>query len=321
MVLPARVATSGTNGLHLQWRFYDEADANELESLLAEAVTAPRTTTPARPLAPSPLGSSAEPPSARVMIDGKLDVEATLRSRALHVQSKKLAARYDNVRVLRLSMITELIQEAVNQAVESADRSFTEQEKQRLLQESERGFAERLEAFKSQQADLQARAKSVEEQLEKAQALLEEERLAVISRERFLVSDAGLATLSSQLGRLFDRAVRAGQIDADTEQAMRAVVERLLDGEREKIREQAEQAQSEKIALLETKVSRLSRTLDETRLERDRARLNALAEAEGRGVNVYQPGLNQEDPQRLEKLALLMELVEDNLELRKHVKQ
>ncbi|MGE3165603.1 MAG: hypothetical protein AB7O52_11900 [Planctomycetota bacterium] len=318
LVLPARVVASGTDGLRIQWRFYDEAEASDLEATLAKATQMKVNDMPPEATVRPP--SVEDAPSPRVMIDGKLDVEATLRSRALHVQAKKLAARYDNVRVLRLSMITELIQEAVNQAVESIDRSLTEQEKHRLLQETERGFAERLEAFKIEQADLQARAKALEKQLESAQALLEEERLAVISRERFLVSDAGLATLSTKLQRLFDHSIRGGGIDAATEKAMREVVERLLDSEREKIREQAEQAQSERIALLEAKVSRLSRTLDETREQRDRARRGALTDADARGVNIYQPGLSDGDPDRNDKLALLLELVEDNLELRKHVK-
>lgn len=326
LVLPARIVGSGDDGLRIQWRFYDASQGNELEAaLLAHAdetvAQARREAEQQKPPSPDPVPDETAP-SPRVEIDGKLDVEATLRSRSMSVKSKNLAKRYDNVRVLRLSAIAEFIQEAVDEAVEKIDRNLNEKEKQELLDETERAFEERMEEFRSQNADLQARSQSLEKQLERASSVLEEERLRIISRERFLVSDAGLAELDRHMQHLIDRSLKAGDVDPDTVEEMRSVVEKLLDREREKITKQAEQAQGERVELLERKVSRLSRSLDETREQRDLARIHAQqaqAGSGGAGPNVYQPGINVKDPLREEKLALLDELIEENFEVRKYV--
>lgn len=380
MVLPAKVTSSGDEGLELHWRFFDPAEPERLEDFLIVNArgAAPGATTvnleatqlldpsdfeemerqkahgqgPERPTPTarasaqrishsSTTGKKARvdspphdevddseplelenPAPSKVMIDGQLDVEATLRSRATHVAPSKLAQLYDNVRVLRLSSITGLIQEAVEEAADTIERNLSEKERERLLEETERVFAERLSEFQSQKADLRARVSDLESQLQRAQSVLEEERLKEISRERFMVSDAGIQELETRLGRLFDQAVRQGGLDGDTESAMREVVGRLLDDERDRIQAQAQQAQSDRIGLLERKVSRLSRSLDETRQQRDHAqRLAAQLDADGSVQNMYTPGLQEEDPLKAEKLALLQELVTENQEVRKHVKK
>ncbi|MFN0058085.1 MAG: hypothetical protein ACKVX7_06475, partial [Planctomycetota bacterium] len=67
---------------------------------------------------------------------------------------------------------------------------------------------------------------------------------------------------------------------------------------------------------------RLSRNLQTTRSERDRAR--ALAhelELAGGGLrNIYQPGLRDDDPARRDKLNLMRELFESNKQLHIFVK-
>ena len=77
------------------------------------------------------------------------------------------------------------------------------------------------------------------------------------------------------------------------------------------------------IDLLERKVSRLARALEGTEKERDEARQRAHdLETKGvvvQGRNVMEPGLDEGDPFKGEKLALLRELVLDNQSLRDQI--
>jgi hypothetical protein len=100
---------------------------------------------------------------------------------------------------------------------------------------------------------------------------------------------------------------------------MRAVVARLLDDERAKILKQAQEAQSDKISLLEKKIQRLASSLESAEKDRDSARRRAQAlEAAGYVPfgNVMEAGLGEDDPDRELKLKLLEEIVKFNQEIR-----
>jgi hypothetical protein len=113
--------------------------------------------------------------------------------------------------------------------------------------------------------------------------------------------------------------VKTGGVSADAEADMRAVVLRLLDDERSKIQEQAQQAQSDRISLLEKKVQRLAASLENAESERDTARERAAA-LEASGViplrNVYTAGLDAKDPLRERKLGLMKEICQFNRDIR-----
>lgn len=259
-----------------------------------------------------------------VITDGKVDVSASILRHAKKVRSSELAARLDTVQVLNMSTIRELIVEAVNEAVAFLGSRIGEEERKRLLEAAEDGFKERLEAFQAEKVGLEEQTKHLQGQLEKAQELLTNERKKVVSADRFTVSDASIVELEQRLGRLLDRAARTGGLNEDLEHDMRQVVMKLLDDERDKIREQAQQAQNDAIALLEKKVSRLANSLDDAEKERDSAQRRAQALEASGGLplrNIMEAGLEDDGPDRERKLGLLKEIFDFNKKIRDELQQ
>ncbi len=253
--------------------------------------------------------------------DGGLDVDAKLRSKSKTVRASDLASRLDTVQVVNMGAIRTLVKEAVEDALALQGAAFNEADRRRLLEEAEAAFAERLALYKSEKSGLEDQIKTLQDSLGKAQALLEEERGRILSANQFTVSDAGMVELESRLGRMLDWALRTGQVSPQLEEDMRGVVRRLLDDEREKIREQAQQAQSDKVALLEKKVQRLAASLENAESERDLARHRAQAlEASGGPLrNIMTAGLDGKDPHRERKLGLLKEIFQINKQIREQL--
>ncbi|MEK7412954.1 MAG: hypothetical protein AAB263_06530 [Planctomycetota bacterium] len=109
----------------------------------SEGVAVP---TPGREIPPDPFAedaknesqsSSASGRMATVNKDGRMDVGAAIRSKAKTVRASDLAARHDKVRVLNMSTIKALIQEAVEEAAAHLTRALGEAERKRLLEEAE----------------------------------------------------------------------------------------------------------------------------------------------------------------------------------------
>jgi DNA-binding ferritin-like protein (Dps family) len=254
-----------------------------------------------------------------VKVGDRVDVDATIRHQAKTIRSADLASRVDTVQVLNLSTIRELIKAAVDEVVTLLGPSIAETERKRLLSEAEEEFKEKVKAFQAEKAGLEAQAQNLEAQLSKARAVLEEERQRVVSSNQFTVSDTGMLELAKTFDRVLERAVTSGRVTPDIESDLRTIVDKLLDDERERIREQVEQAQNDKIQLLEKKVSRLASSLEDTAKERDRARQHAHSlELSGfipRG-NVMTAGLAADDPDKERKLSLLKEILEFNRDIR-----
>jgi len=244
-----------------------------------------------------------------------MDVDAAIRSRARTIDANELARRVKNVRALGMTTIRGLIEDAVAEAAEHFGRTLGAHERKRLLEEAEDLFKERLEGFRSEKAGLEAHAKTLQEQLARAQLVLEEERQRIVSADQFTVSDAGIVEIEKRLGRMLDRAVQQGGIDAQLEQHMRVVLAQLLDDEREKISSKAREAQNDRVVLLERKISRLASTLEETQSERDLAkrRAAALEEAGGAGLrNVIAAGIGADAPDRERRLELMRDIFREN---------
>ncbi len=243
-----------------------------------------------------------------------------IRDRARAVSALDLAARHKTVHVLDLSTIQQTMDQAVADAIKGLEGVFGEEQRGRLLEETERNFEQRIETLRAEKIGLEEKVSTVTTQFEQTKQLLDEERERVIAAQRFTVSEAGMVQLEQRFERIIDRAGREGRVPESLESELREVVLRLLDDERERIAEQARQAQGSTIDLLERKVDRLAQTLEETRVERNRAqqRAHALESAAGESfqANVMTAGLDEEDPFRKQKLALLQELVDDNKELR-----
>ena len=219
------------------------------------------------------------------------------------------------VQVLDLAAIRCLIKDAVAEAAAHLGSALISEERERLLEEAEEGFKERLESFKAEKAGLEARSKHLGEQLELAQRLLEEERARIVSADQFTVSDAGILEIEKRLGRMLDRALARGEVSGDLEWEMRGVVAKLLDGEREKISGKAREAQNDRVDLLERKIARLASNLEETQKERDLARCRARALEDGGAVvfqNVITGGIGDEDPDRDRRLLLMREIFDEN---------
>jgi hypothetical protein len=251
--------------------------------------------------------------------DGRMDIGASIRSHAKTVRASELASRHERVRVLNMATIKSLIQEAVEEAATHLTRSLGEAERKRLLEEAEEGFQERLKAFEAEKQSAEERAKRLHDQLESARRLLEDERKRTIKADQFTVSAEGLGEIEDRFQRLLNRSMAEGGVPPALEEELRALIARILDSEREKIREREMEAQNAKIELLERKISRLAGTLEESERQRDEAqRFAAFLESSGGGAlrNVYTAGLKAEDPFKEKKLALMKKILDENRALR-----
>lgn len=251
--------------------------------------------------------------------DGRMDIGASIRSHAKTVRASDLASRHERVRVLNMATIKSLIQEAVEEAASHLTRSLGEAERKRLLEEAEEGFQERLKSFQAEKQSAEERNKRLNEQLESARRLLEDERKRSIKADQFTVSDEGLGEIEDRFKRLLDRTLSAGTVPADVEEELRKVIARILDSEREKIRAKELEAQNAKIELLERKINRLAGSLEESEKQRDDAqKFAAFLESQGGGAlrNVYEAGIKGEDPNKEKKLALMKKILDENRALR-----
>ncbi|HYE07794.1 MAG TPA: hypothetical protein VEL07_19910 [Planctomycetota bacterium] len=251
--------------------------------------------------------------------DGKLDIGASIRSKAKTVRASELAARHDRVRVLNLATIKSLIQEAVQEAMQHLGQNLTEHERKRLMEEAEEGFKERLKEMQAGMAGAEAQAKLLSSQLKMAQDLLEQERKRTISADQFTVSEAGLGDIESAMQKVLERAISGGNVTPELQEQLRKLIAGILDSERQRIREQELTAQNDKIALLEKKISRLAGSLDETERQRDEAQELArqLEAAGGGGLrNVFTAGIKDSDTNKKRKLALMKEILVINRKIR-----
>lgn len=251
--------------------------------------------------------------------DGRMDIGASIRSHAKTIRASELASRHERVRVLNMATIKSLIQEAVEEAAGHLTRSLGEAERKRLLEEAEEGFQERLKSFEAEKQSAEERNKRLNDQLESARRLLEDERKRTIKADQFTVSDEGLGEIEDRFKRLLDRTLATGSVPTDVEEELRKLISRILDSEREKIRAKELEAQNAKIELLERKISRLAGSLEESEKQRDDAqKFAAFLESQGGGAlrNVYEAGIKGEDPNKEKKLALMKKILDENRALR-----
>jgi hypothetical protein len=290
------------------------------------AESTPATTTGDPPTSPFPGDSTdkhvAGGKTAVIGRDGRMDIGASIRSHAKTVRASELAARHDRVRVLNMATIRTLIVEAVEEAATHLTRSLSEGERKRLLEEAEEGFQERLKSFEVEKASAEEKAKRLNDQLETARKLLEDERKRTIKADQFTVSAEGLGEIEDRFQRLLTRSLADGGVSPQLEDELRKLISRILDSEREKIRAKELEAQNSKIELLERKISRLAGTLEETEKQRDDAqRFASFLEQQGGGAlrNVFEAGLKEGDPNKERKLALMKHILDENRALRGHL--
>ena len=306
--LLVQVLRIGEEGMVLRWLHNTQREAKQFERTLIQYVRESQ-------------GEEALAKHADLI---KVDMGNAIRSRALTVDSSELAARHDKVQVLDMRTINDLIQAAVEEALEVLNRPLAEHERRRLLREAEDGFKKQVQEFREEKRDIQAHAWKLQAQLEQAQAQLRTEKGKVVEADRFVVSDAGMLEMDKQLSRLFERAVQGGRLSPKLEEEMRRKISGLLDSEREKVSEREKQARTDRVALLERKIGRLSRNLQESETEREKAQKWAQAlEQHGGGSlrNTMTTGLNDADPDREKKLELLKEIFAMNKEMRENLAQ
>jgi hypothetical protein len=287
--------------------------------------TAAQNLLPETPVELTPFGNETvnEPttPGSKTAIignDGRMDIGASIRSKAKSVRASDLAARHDRVRVLNMGTIKSLIQEAVEEAAGHLTRALGEQDRKRLLEEAEEGFKERLKMFEAEKLTAEMKSKQLADQLRVAQDLLESERKRTIKADQFTVSAAGLDEIEAKFKRLLDHSIAEGRVIPALEEELRRVIGTVFESERQRIREQEMQAQNEKIQLLESKIKRLASSLDETERQRDEMQewANAL-EASGGGAlrNIMSAGM-KDDANKKRKLALMKEILDVNRQMR-----
>ncbi len=256
--------------------------------------------------------------SAIIGNDGRMDIGASIRSKAKSVRASDLAARHDRVRVLNMGTIKSLIQEAVEEAAGHLTRALGEQDRKRLLEEAEEGFKERLKMFEAEKLTAEMKSKQLLDQLRTAQDLLENERKRTVKADQFTVSAAGLDEIEAKFKRLLDHSIAEGRVVPALEEELRRVIGTVFESERQRIREQEMQAQNEKIQLLESKIKRLASSLDETERQRDEMQEWASQlEASGGGAlrNIMSAGL-KDDANKKRKLALMKEILDINRQMR-----
>ncbi len=250
------------------------------------------------------------------------ELRNSILNRSRTVSSSDLARRQREVQVVGMAAMTSLIEEAVGEALVGIDRDLDEQARQRLIQETEAAFHERLESLKAEKQGAEEQAAAFARQLERAQGVLADERARVIADEQFMISDAGLEVLEQRMEQLVSRAVETGQVNEPLQAEIRQVFGSVLAKEREQTGLQAREAHSDSIELLERKVQRLAETLEKSQQARAIAEQRAAAlEASGGGLKgIMEAGLHPEDPTREAKLALLREIVNDNNLVREHIR-
>jgi hypothetical protein len=267
---------------------------------------------------PAPQASGTSGRTAVISKDGRMDIGASIRSRSKTVMASELAARHEKVRVLNMSTIKVLIQEAVNEAAAHLTKALGEGERKRLLEEAEEGFKERLKAFQLEKASAEEKSKALQEQLKAAQDLLEQERKRSIKAEQFTVSDAGLVEIDKRMAKALERAVSGGGVTPEVEAQLRGLVAHVLDSEREKIRVKELEAQNSKIELLEKKIKRLANSLEETEKQRDdyQSMLTEMEKSGGGLRGIMKAGIKGDDPSKAKKLELMKTILEENRALR-----
>ncbi len=337
MALAGLVVSSDSKGVFIQWSHSKPSEEDHIDRVIQDYLKPRRTAEPAAPPAsppsapPPPKASPppAPPPAGSPAAgkapapEGAMDVTATIRKKARKVRASDLASRVEMVDVLDLGALKGLIKEAVDESVALLEKGLGEGERRRILEEAEEAVKERIEIFKAEKAGMEESVRLLGAELAKTQALLEEERTKVISASQFTVSDQGMVELETRMGRMLGQAIKKGHADPKLAEEMRQVLLRLLDDERQKISQQAEEAQSARIALLEKKVGRLASSLQSAETERDHARRRAdVLEASGiLGLrNISTAGLDTEDPDRERKLELLKEIVQVNRDMRSLLK-
>jgi len=254
----------------------------------------------------------------------RVDMGTAIRNKALTVDSAELAARHEKVHVLDMRTINALIQEAVDDAVAVLNQPGNHLDIEKMREAAEELFAERLKDFQAQKRDMEAYTWKLQSQLEAAQTQLNTEKKRVVDAETFVVSDAGMEELESRMTRLLEQAVKSGGVSGQVGQEMRETIAHLLDTERARVQAKEEAAQSDRIRILEQKIGRLARNLDQTEQERDVAKRHAQAlEASGGGGlrNVMTVGLDDGSPGREKKLELLKEIFDQNKEMRASLKE
>ncbi len=349
LALSGIVVSTLATGIFIRWSFTEPREADRIEVALREnfemlgwpvPVVAPAPAPAAAPAPPAPApaaraqapatnvpapAATAKPeraaaaPAADPSKPGAVDLRAAILKKAKKVRASDLASRLDVVQVLDLRTLRTLIAEAVDESVALLGSSLRDADRKSILEEAEESFGSRLELYQAEKAGLEEKVGALQEQLRKVQGVLEDERREAAMAHRFTVSDAGMMKLEERLGRLLEFTVRKGEVTGELERDMREVVVRLLDDERQKILEQAQEAQSDRIALLEKKVQRLADSLQGAEAERDEARRRAQA-LEASGLiplkNIVSGGIGSGDPNRERKMTLLKEIVRENRDMR-----
>jgi hypothetical protein len=253
------------------------------------------------------------------------DLESALRSRSRLVRTSAIAAQRDSVRVLNLSAIKELIQASVDEVIRESGRSLGEEELRRLREESEKSFQEKLAEFQNEKADLHSHIENLTAKLQRTQELLGSEKEREVDRDRFTLTRESLLELEATLDRIVDKAADTHQLPEEVGQEIREIVQVSLDQERSRASDREEKTRSENIDLLERKVKRLAKNLDDARLQRDEALETARRldrrDSPAAGTTSASPAFSPstaEDPGGRRR-ALLADLVSENRQLRQQI--
>ncbi len=251
--------------------------------------------------------------------DGSIDIGASIQDRIRKVDIEELAKSKQHIKLLKMDVIQELVESAVTETAERMGHALDEDSRNKMLQETVESFQSRLAQFTAEKEGMAEKNAAMEAELARQRRMLGEAKQQKVSKDQFTVSNEGIIDLEKQFERLVSGAQQKHGLDDALQQQLAEMVQGLLDSERAKIAEKAEGAQSEAIRLLEKKVSRLAGSLEEATTDRDKAerRAKSLEMAGGKGVASFMDvGLDQEDPDKEKKLALMKHIFDENKAIR-----
>lgn len=251
--------------------------------------------------------------------DGHIDIGASIKDRIRKVDIEELAKSKQHIKLLKMDVIEELVESAVTDTAERMGHHLDEESRNKMLQETVEEFQSRLAQFTAEKEGMAEKNVAMEAELARQRRMLDEAKQQKVSKDQFTVSNEGIIDLEQQFSRLVAGAKGEHGLDDALHGQLAAMVQGLLDSERAKIAEKTEGAQSAAIMLLEKKVARLSGSLSEAETDRDKAlRLaKALEAAGGKGIaSIMSAGVEDEDPDKEKKLALMKHIFDENKAIR-----
>ncbi len=211
-----------------------------------------------------------------------------IKDRTERIPLRALERRgFRSVQVLDMATIERIVAEAVEHALAARDRTLAPEDRAALEADAKQEFLKLLAEHKKvvkEKSDLERTREELERQVDalreellRQREALRTERDRKLSRETFSLSAEGFADLEQKMRKIFagfmneERRLSLAEIGpralkglSELERELALMLERLLAEEREKLLARERRAQDEKVGLLERRIEKLNKALEET---------------------------------------------------------